>query len=155
MYDPASTPSKRYRLSISINDCDRRSCASLQWHLQADFLLQSKAKVLRRSLIRRAMRDQSKSRDYRQGQPLSSTRLAHHVSIACLEVWIPLLTKADNEPEPKRKTLAERAGEPRSIVAPTPSSRPVVKGTSLVGAGVSIFISSNPFLCLARRLLSA
>lgn len=43
----------------------------------------------------------------------------------------------DNEPEPKRKTLAERAGEVRSIAAPTPSARPAVKGTSLVGAGVS------------------
>ncbi|KAH9214620.1 P-loop containing nucleoside triphosphate hydrolase protein [Leptodontidium sp. 2 PMI_412] len=48
-----------------------------------------------------------------------------------------------NEPEPKRKTLAERAGEPRSIAAPTPSSRPPVKGTSLVGAGKSMH-SRNP-----------
>lgn len=41
------------------------------------------------------------------------------------------------EPEPKRKTLVERAGEPgRSIVAPTPS-RPPVKATNLVTASVS------------------
>ncbi|PSS28353.1 hypothetical protein M430DRAFT_166159 [Amorphotheca resinae ATCC 22711] len=39
-----------------------------------------------------------------------------------------------NEPEAKRKTLAERAGEPRSIAVAAPSSRPVVKGTSLAGA---------------------
>jgi kinesin family member C1 len=49
-------------------------------------------------------------------------------------------TSVDNEPEPKqRKTLVERAGESRSIAAATPSARPVVKGTSLVGAGVSSF----------------
>ncbi|PVH78112.1 kinesin-domain-containing protein [Cadophora sp. DSE1049] len=48
-----------------------------------------------------------------------------------------------NEPEPKRKTLAERAGEPRSIAAPTPNARPAVKGTSLVGAGKSMH-SRNP-----------
>ncbi|KAF8860440.1 kinesin-domain-containing protein [Acephala macrosclerotiorum] len=39
-----------------------------------------------------------------------------------------------DEPDPKRKTLVERAGEPRSIAAPTPSSRSHVKATSLVGA---------------------
>ncbi|KAH7412781.1 P-loop containing nucleoside triphosphate hydrolase protein [Cadophora sp. MPI-SDFR-AT-0126] len=51
----------------------------------------------------------------------------------------------DNEPEPKRKTLAERAGEvgTRSIAAPTTSARPAVKGTSLVGAGKSMH-SRNP-----------
>lgn len=40
-----------------------------------------------------------------------------------------------NEPEPKRKTLAERAGEPArsGILAPS-ASRPTIKGTSLVGA---------------------
>ncbi|KAK0121766.1 kinesin-like nuclear fusion protein [Cadophora gregata] len=50
-----------------------------------------------------------------------------------------------NEPEPKRKTLAERAGEvgSRSIAAPTTSARPAVKGTSLVGAGKSMH-SRNP-----------
>ncbi|KAH7348469.1 P-loop containing nucleoside triphosphate hydrolase protein [Rhexocercosporidium sp. MPI-PUGE-AT-0058] len=48
-----------------------------------------------------------------------------------------------NEPEPKRKTLAERAGEPRSIAAPAQSTRPPVKGTSLVGAGKSMH-SRNP-----------
>lgn len=50
----------------------------------------------------------------------------------------------DAEPDPKqRKTLAERAGEPRSIVAPTPSSRPAIKGTSLVAAGVSPHLLSH------------
>lgn len=39
-----------------------------------------------------------------------------------------------NEPEPKRKTLVERAGEPRSLAAPSTGTRPNVKGTSLVGA---------------------
>ncbi|KAH8589285.1 P-loop containing nucleoside triphosphate hydrolase protein [Bisporella sp. PMI_857] len=40
-----------------------------------------------------------------------------------------------NEPEPKRKTLAERAGEPRSmIVPPAQTSRPVMKGTTLLNA---------------------
>lgn len=52
-------------------------------------------------------------------------------------------TSVDNEPEPKRKTLVERAGEPRSIAAATPSARPVMKGTSLASAGVSFFFSSN------------
>ncbi|RDL34375.1 putative carboxy-terminal kinesin 2 [Venustampulla echinocandica] len=48
------------------------------------------------------------------------------------------------EPDPKqRKTLAERAGEPRSLPAPTPSSRPVIKGTSLLTAGKGI-TSTNP-----------
>ncbi|CZS93156.1 probable carboxy-terminal kinesin 2 [Rhynchosporium agropyri] len=50
---------------------------------------------------------------------------------------------AFNESEPKRKTLAERAGEVRPLVAPTPSSRPPVKGTTLVGAGKSMH-SRNP-----------
>ena len=45
----------------------------------------------------------------------------------------------DNEPEPKRKTLAEKAGEPRSTTASTTSARPTVKGTSLVSASVSQF----------------
>ncbi|KAM3081135.1 kinesin-like nuclear fusion protein [Clarireedia jacksonii] len=41
---------------------------------------------------------------------------------------------SNNEPEPKRKTLAERAGEPISGIARTPSvSRATVKGTSLTG----------------------
>jgi kinesin family protein C1 len=48
----------------------------------------------------------------------------------------------DGEPEPKRKTLAERAGEPRSIAAP-PTSRPAVKGTSLVGAARNNSFSSS------------
>lgn len=53
-------------------------------------------------------------------------------------VYLQELTATVNEPEPKRKTLAERAGEPKSsIVAPTPTSRSFMKGTSLVGAGVS------------------
>ena len=47
---------------------------------------------------------------------------------------------ADHEPEPKRKTLTERAGEPRSIAATSTSSRPAVKGMSLVGASVSYFM---------------
>src|SRR4051812_4775839 len=38
----------------------------------------------------------------------------------------------DNEPEPKRKTLAERAGEPRSMAPPPSSTRHTIKGTSLV-----------------------
>ncbi|KAL2064243.1 hypothetical protein VTL71DRAFT_4737 [Oculimacula yallundae] len=48
-----------------------------------------------------------------------------------------------SEPEPKRKTLAERAGEPRTIAAPTPISRPPVKATTLVGAAKSMH-SRNP-----------
>jgi hypothetical protein len=48
-----------------------------------------------------------------------------------------------SEPDPKRKTLAERAGETRSIAAPTPNSRALVRTTSLVSAGVS-------FLCLVH-----
>ena len=48
-----------------------------------------------------------------------------------------------NEPEPKRKTLAERAGEPRSIAAPT--SRPVVKGTSLMNAARNTSFSSSVY----------
>ena len=48
---------------------------------------------------------------------------------------------ADNEPEPKRKTLAQRAGEPNSIAAVSVSSRPTVKGTTLVGAAVSLCIA--------------
>jgi hypothetical protein len=52
-----------------------------------------------------------------------------------------VLIGVDNEPEPKRKTLAERAGEPSSLGAAPATSRPVVKGTSLVGATVSY----NPF----------
>lgn len=47
----------------------------------------------------------------------------------------------DNEPEPKRKTLVERAGEPRSIATATHGPRAVVKGTSLLGAGVRLKIS--------------
>ena len=47
----------------------------------------------------------------------------------------------DNEPDPKRKTLVERAGEPRStVVAP---SRPAVKGTSLIGAARNTSFSSS------------
>jgi hypothetical protein len=45
--------------------------------------------------------------------------------------------KLVSEPDPKRKTLAERAGETRSIAAPTPNSRALVRTTSLVSAGVS------------------
>ena len=53
------------------------------------------------------------------------------------------MVNLDNEPEPKRKTLAERAGEPRSqLIPPTPVPRSVVQGQSLVGAGVrTIFLS--------------
>ncbi|KAK2626682.1 hypothetical protein QTJ16_003857 [Diplocarpon rosae] len=40
-----------------------------------------------------------------------------------------------NEPEPKRKTLAQTAGEYNKPVEATSSARPAVKGTSLVGAG--------------------
>ncbi|KAF7857168.1 hypothetical protein EAF04_009409 [Stromatinia cepivora] len=41
--------------------------------------------------------------------------------------------KSNNEPAPKRKTLAERAGEPVTTMARTPSVRkPSVKGTSIV-----------------------
>lgn len=51
-----------------------------------------------------------------------------------------LMETADGEPEAKRKTLAERAGESRSIAAATPGPRTFVKATSLVGASVSIFL---------------
>ncbi|KUJ19370.1 kinesin-domain-containing protein [Mollisia scopiformis] len=44
------------------------------------------------------------------------------------------LGSSNYEPEPKRKTLAERAGEPRSVAAATPGPRTFVKATSLVGA---------------------
>jgi hypothetical protein len=47
----------------------------------------------------------------------------------------------DNEPEPKRKTLAQRAGEPRSVAAATPGPRSGIVGTSLAAAGVSLPLS--------------
>lgn len=41
--------------------------------------------------------------------------------------------KSSNEPAPKRKTLAERAGEPVTTMTRTPSVRkPSVRGTSIV-----------------------
>ncbi|PBP27296.1 kinesin [Diplocarpon rosae] len=51
----------------------------------------------------------------------------------------PRLTNVPvNEPEPKRKTLAQTAGEyNKPVEAATSSARPAVKGTSLVGAGKS------------------
>ncbi|PQE09178.1 kinesin klpA protein [Rutstroemia sp. NJR-2017a BBW] len=55
--------------------------------------------------------------------------------------------KSNNEPEPKRKTLAERAGEPISGLARTPSlSRPTVKGTSLTGLKSAVNQPRNPSL---------
>jgi len=59
------------------------------------------------------------------------------VSSAYRAFRLSLLIDLVNEPEPKRKTLVERAGETKSIVAATPSSRALVKGTSIVCAGVS------------------
>jgi hypothetical protein len=63
-----------------------------------------------------------------------------------------VLIGVDNEPEPKRKTLAERAGEPSSLGAAPATSRPVVKGTSLVGATVSYnipyFVRVQPSVAL-------
>jgi len=58
------------------------------------------------------------------------------------------LTRLVVNPEPKRKTLAERAGEPRSTTmpAPTSNSRPTIKGTSLVGAGVSLVFPQSSFI---------
>lgn len=48
-----------------------------------------------------------------------------------------MLIVTDNEPEPKRKTLTERAGEPHSTIPSLGVARPPVKGTSLVAASVS------------------
>jgi hypothetical protein len=59
------------------------------------------------------------------------------VSSAYRAFRLGILIDLVSEPEPKRKTLVERAGETKSVVAATPSSRSLVKGTSLVGAGVS------------------
>ncbi|RFU26155.1 hypothetical protein B7463_g10193, partial [Scytalidium lignicola] len=42
------------------------------------------------------------------------------------------------EPEPKRKTLAERAGEPKTAQIPQPSAKFGFKGTSLVNAGKAL-----------------
>lgn len=70
-----------------------------------------------------------------------STRLEQRVR-QVLTFYFSILTFfADNEPEPKRKTLAERAGEHRSI--PAPISRPVVKGTSLAGVARNTSFSSS------------
>lgn len=47
----------------------------------------------------------------------------------------------DNEPDPKRVTLAARAGETRSVVAATPAPKLNTQGFSLAAIGnVSIYL---------------
>ncbi|KAH6664954.1 P-loop containing nucleoside triphosphate hydrolase protein [Halenospora varia] len=66
------------------------------------------------------------------------------------------LTGSYNEPEAKqRKTLAERAGESRSIATATPGPRPVMRGTTLVGAGRSLVSTASSFSSMRNPSFSS
>ena len=118
-----------------------RICAHRNCVLQAEF--HPLVKVSQKSPNPRAMHARNLCRKCRLRRQ-SSTNCLRPVSsgidfppLQCTD-----FIAADGEPEPKRKTLAERAGEPRSI-APQPASRSVVKGTSLMGAARNNSFSSS------------